>query len=79
MRWPHLQVPDKAKHYGISTVLKEAVDPAKDLVLQVGAGQWLVHSLAVRRCERVGQHWRWAHSEDLVLQVGAGEGPFVLH
>ncbi|PRW59639.1 calnexin-like protein 1-like [Chlorella sorokiniana] len=29
-----LKVPDKAKHYGISTVLKKAVDPAKDLVLQ---------------------------------------------
>ena len=28
------QVPEKAKHYGLSTVLKEPVDPAKDLVLQ---------------------------------------------
>lgn len=38
------QVPEKAKHYGISTVLKEPVDPAKDLVLQVGAagGPWWV-------------------------------------
>ncbi len=35
---PRPQVPDKAKHYGISTVLKEAVDPAKDLVLQVCLG-----------------------------------------
>ena len=29
-----LQVPEKAKHYGISTLLPEAVDPAQDLVLQ---------------------------------------------
>ena len=28
------QVPEKAKHYGISKVLPEPVDPAKDLVLQ---------------------------------------------
>ena len=32
-----LQVPEKAKHYGISTLLPEPVDPAKDLVLQFGA------------------------------------------
>ena len=28
------QVPEKAKHYGISKLLPEAVDPSKDLVLQ---------------------------------------------
>jgi hypothetical protein len=31
---PIVQVPDKAKHYGISKVLPVAVDPASDLVLQ---------------------------------------------
>ena len=31
---PPLQVPEKAKHYGISSLLPSAVDPAKDLVLQ---------------------------------------------
>ncbi len=31
---PCLQVPEKAKHYGISSLLPEPVDPAKDLVLQ---------------------------------------------
>ena len=31
---PLLQVPEKAKHYGISSLLPSAVDPAKDLVLQ---------------------------------------------
>jgi len=32
--WATPQVTEKAKHYGISKLLPEAVDPAKDLVLQ---------------------------------------------
>eukprot|EP00887_Chlorella_sp_A99_P006722 scaffold3.g6722.t1 len=31
---PALKVPEKAKHYGISTALPEPVDPTQDLVLQ---------------------------------------------